>query len=604
MITLAFNCYAHDASAAIMKDGQLIVCVEEERFSRQKHTGEFPSQAVKFCLEEAEISAVELDHVCYYWNPYLSLAPQARYVLKNLPRSLQLVLSRQDRFFPMFSVKQLIWRELGLDKDSRTKFHFVNHHRAHAASAFFPSPFDEAAVLTMDAAGEWTTTWMGHGRGNRLTAIKEIPFPHSLGMLYGAVTGYLGFKFASGEGKVMGLASYGKPALVDEFRQIIEIDERRGELRLDLSYFEWHVRGRGHWVSDKFRRVFGPERKPESKIDDRHADIAYALQAVTEEAALALARYLKDATGSSNLCLAGGVALNAVMNGRLLKEGPFERVFIQPAANDPGANIGSCLLMEAEAGSGRPFRMEHAYLGPSFTNEEIEPALMASGVSYVRLDDAPATAARLLADGKIIAWFQGRMECGPRALGNRSILSDPRTEEKKDILNARVKHREGFRPFAPSVLEEKVGECFDSSHPSPYMILVYNVLPERRHELEAITHVDGTARVQTVSRRTNERYYRLIEEFEKLTGVPVVLNTSFNVRGQPIVCTPAEAIDCYLGTGIDGLVIGDFLTMKEPGAEPGAAGVSETDATASAEADVLESKPGAASSPSGAEDNG
>lgn len=565
LITLAFNCYAHDSAAAIMRDGQLVACVEEERFTRQKHTGDFPSQAIRFCLEEAGITGADLDHVCYYWNPYISLPHQAWYVARNLPRSLNLVRSRQDRYFPMFRVKQQAWRELGIGRADKAKFHYVNHHLAHAASAFYPSPFDEAAILSIDASGEWTTTWLGYGRGNDIKVIKEISFPDSLGMLYGAVTGYLGFKFASGEGKVMGLASYGTPALVEEFRKIIDIDEENGDFHLDLSYFEWQVKGRGHWVSDKFRGIFGPDRIPESEVDDRHADIAYALQAVTEEAAMALARYLKKQTGSNNICLAGGVSLNAVMNGRLLKEGPFEQMFIQPAANDPGTSVGACLLTHIRNGGGRDYHMEHAYWGPSYGNDEIEQALKAAGVDYRRVDDAPAEAAALLAGDKIVAWFQGRMECGPRALGNRSILSDPRAEEKKDILNARVKHREGYRPFAPSVLEEKVGECFDSDHPSPYMILVYNVLPERKHDLEAITHVDGTARVQTVSRRTNERYYRLIEEFEKHTGVPVVLNTSFNVRGQPIVNTPAEAVDCYLGTGIDALVIGDFVTIKEPG---------------------------------------
>lgn len=548
-----------------MRDGQLVACVEEERFTREKHTGVFPTNAIRFCLEEAGVAGADLDHVCYYWNPYISLPHQAWYIVRNLPRSLSLVHSRQDRYFPMFRVKNQAWRELGLTRADKAKFHYVNHHLAHAASAFYPSPFDEAAILSIDASGEWTTTWLGYGKGNDIRVIKEISFPDSLGMLYGAITGYLGFKFASGEGKVMGLASYGTPALVDEFRKIIAIDEENGDFHLDLSYFEWQVKGRGHWVSDKFRSIFGPDRIPESEVDDRHADIAYALQAVTEEAAMALARYLKKQTGSDNICLAGGVSLNAVMNGRLLKEGPFGQMFIQPAANDPGTSVGACLLTHIRNGGGRDYRMEHAYWGPSYSNGEIEQALKAAGVDYRRVDDAPAEAAALLAGDKIVAWFQGRMECGPRALGNRSILSDPRAEEKKDILNARVKHREGYRPFAPSVLEEKVGECFDSDHPSPYMILVYNVLPERKHDLEAITHVDSTARVQTVSSRTNERYYRLIEEFEKHTGVPVVLNTSFNVRGQPIVNTPAEAVDCYLGTGIDALVIGDFVTIKAPG---------------------------------------
>ncbi|MBE0428674.1 MAG: carbamoyltransferase [Thermoleophilia bacterium] len=553
-----------------MRDGQLVACVEEERFTRQKHTGDFPAAAIRHCVREAGITAGELDNVCYYWNPLLSLPRQAWYIARNMPRSLQLVRSRQNRYFPMFRVKQRVWRELGLTRADKAKFHFINHHLAHAASAFYPSPFDDAAILTLDAAGEWTTTWLGRGRGTELKAIREISFPHSLGMLYGAVTEHLGFKFSSGEGKVMGLASYGKPDLVDEFRKLVDIDEESGDFRLDLSYFDWHVKGRGKWVSDKFRRIFGPEREPESGIEERHANIAYALQAVTEEAGLSLARYLHRVTGAENICLAGGVALNAVMNGRILDEGPFKRVFIQPAANDPGTSVGACLLMHVKNGGGRDFRMEHAYWGPSYSNEDIERELKASGVTYNRVEDAPAEAARLLAADRIVAWFQGRMECGPRALGNRSILSDPRTADKKDILNARVKHRESFRPFAPSVLEEKVRECFDSDHPSPYMILVYNVLPDRKHELEAITHVDGTARVQTVSRRVNERYYRLIEEFERLTGVPVVLNTSFNVRGQPIVNTPAEAVECYLGTGIDALVIGDFVTVKEP--EPGAVG--------------------------------
>jgi len=564
---LGFDCYGHDSTAALLRDGELVAMVEEERFVRKKHTMEFPDNAIRYCLDEAGITIDDVDHIAYYWDPSLHVADQLWHIVRYLPRSLALVRSRFDRnFLPMMRLEATLQKELGLSEHSKARrIHRVEHHAAHAASAFLLSPFEEAAILSIDAVGEWTSTWFGVGEGSTFRKLGEIGFPHSIGMLYGSVTEYLGFHYASDEGKVMGLAPYGDPEVyLAEFRKIVRL-KPEGRFSLDLSYFDYHLYGRGHWVSDKFVRIFGPPRQKGQPLDKRYEDIAAALQRITEEAGLHMAEYLHTVTGKRNLCIAGGVGLNSVMNGKILQEGSYEGLFIQPAANDAGTALGAALWVQCSLlGLPRPSVMQHAYWGPDFTNEEIEGTLAHYNgrLTYRRLEDPARAGAELVARGEILGWFQGRMEIGPRALGNRSILADPRRPDMKDILNARVKHREPFRPFAPSVLEERTGEYFTVDYPSPFMILVFDVRPDKRSLVPAITHVDGTGRVQTVSRQANPRYWALIKEFEDLTGVGLVLNTSFNVMGEPIVCKPEEAIECFLTTGIDHLIIGDYLVEK------------------------------------------
>lgn len=567
MHILGFDCYGHDSAAAIVRDGQLLGLAEEERFVRQKHVADFPVHAIRWCCEVAGIEPRELEHIVYYWNPRLARLQRLGHLLRYFPRSLGLLCSRGDKELAMLRIAQTLRETFQLD--SRTNIHFAPHHLCHAASTFLTSPFDEAAILTIDAAGEWDCTWMGVGQGLDMHCRRSIQFPHSLGLVYGAVTEFLGFRFASGEGKVMGLAPYGDPGrYIDAFRDVIKTTAE-GAYEVDLSYFAYHYRGRPHWFSDKFSRVFGePRLREDGELSTRHRDLAAALQLRTEEVGLHLARWLYRTTGLTRLCLAGGVCLNSVMNGRLLRDTDFTEVVVQPAANDAGTALGACYwLWNVRLRQERSYVFEHAYLGPWMSRARCQAAIARllgkhDDVELLQPADTPRLAAEMLAAGKIIGWFQGRMEMGPRALGNRSILADPRSHEMKDWLNARVKFRESFRPFAPSVLAEKSGEWFETDYPSPYMILVYGVRPEKRPLVPAITHVDGTARVQTVSRRHNPKYYRLIEEFERLTGVPIVLNTSFNIRGQPIVHLPEQAIECFLTTGMDALFLEDFVLVK------------------------------------------
>jgi carbamoyltransferase len=566
MHILGFNCFAHDAAAAIVRDGELLGLVEEERFVGKKHTGAFPVHSLRWCCDIAGVRPAELDHVVFYWNPKLARLERLWHVLRYFPRSLELIRSRLDKENPMGSLGRLLREELGISE--RTRLHFAHHHLCHAASSFLTSPFDQAAILNMDAVGEWDCTWLGLGRDIDMTCLRKKSFPQSIGLVYGAVTEHLGYRFNSGEGKVMGLAPYGDPARYrNAFREMIEL-RPDGNYHVDLSYFAYQYRGRPHWFSQKFYRTFGPTCEHPNEPDQHAMDIAAALQERTEEVGLHLARWLHEQTGSTNLCLTGGVCLNSVMNGRILMETPFTEVSIQPAANDAGTAMGGCYwLWNSQLRQPRSYQFEHAYYGPWFEEAEIAAAIEAAvganaPVMHEKVADAPAVAAQMLAQGKIIGWFQGRMEMGPRALGNRSILADPRSSTIKDLINARVKFREAFRPFAPSVLEEKSGEYFATDYPSPFMILVYQVRPEKRAAVPAITHVDGSARVQTVSQRHNPRYHRLISEFEKLTGVPMVLNTSFNVRGKPITHRPEEAIDYFLHTGMDALFIGDHLLRK------------------------------------------
>ena len=565
MYLLGISSYLHDSAVALLQDGRVLSFVEEERFNREKHTGEFPAQGLAWVLRHHGLDLSDIDEVAFYLKPWRLVAARAARSLQFFPSGLQQFTSyRTQNALRFLSVGRFL-RDGAFPsaRPPRFELRYLEHHLAHAASAFFQSTFEEAAILSIDGAGEDITTWFGRGEGTRLRALDRIRLPHSLGLFYSAVTDYLGFKPWGGEGKVMGLAPYGDPErYYRPMRALVQVTPD-GHFVLDLKFFEYHVTGWTRWVSPAFEAAFGPRRITESALEDRHADVAAALQRVTEEVALELTRHLHRRVASKNLCLAGGVALNSVMNGRIATEGPFEHVFVQPAANDAGTALGGALfLAHARHGARRETPTDIVYLGPEYSNAECAAAVEGSGLVAEPVADICERTAELLAAGKIIGWFQGRMEVGPRSLGNRSILADPRQAGMKDILNQRVKHREGFRPFAPSVLAEVADEYFVGSQPSPHMLLVFPVRPEKRPQLPAITHVDGTARVQKVTATENPRYHRLIEAFGRRTGVPVLLNTSFNVRGEPIVCTPSDAVRCFLGTEMDYLVLGDLLLSK------------------------------------------
>ena len=573
MHILGINFSGHDSAASIIRDGKIIACAAEERFLRLKHTGVFPFKAIEYCLKEAGIQLLDLDHIGFYWNPGNEIV--SNYDSRDYVRD-----NREFLYFLMNQLFTLIPKgEKRIDgivqevqfraKPNPMRIYFCEHHMVTAASCFFVSPFHESAILTIDSYGEETTTMFSYGKGNKIDVIDEIKLPNSVGQLYSTVTQFLGFRTNSGEGKVMGLASYGKLSYYDAFGKIVKLLPR-GRFELDLSYFEF-FRRTGRKYSDKFIEVFGSPRKGEAEpITDRHADIAASIQKVTGDLMVHFATHLKEVTGSGNLCMAGGVALNSVGNGKIFKPRLFKNICVQPAANDVGTSLGSALYVYHQLHHyPRRFVQTHDYWGPSYTAEEIGKMLEIAKIPYTRYDNIEEVTAHLLVDNKIIGWFQGRMEFGPRALGNRSILANPCHPDMKDILNTWVKHRESFRPFAPSILEEKCGEYFDENYPSPYMLLVYDVLPKKRKVVPAITHVDNTGRVQTVNQEQNPRYYRLIKEFEKITGVPVILNTSFNIRGEPIVCTPQDALKCFIATGMDYLVMDNFLIAKEalPGYE-------------------------------------
>jgi carbamoyltransferase len=547
-------------------DGARILSfVEEERFNRQKHTGAFPEMALRYAMSQHGLDLSDVQEVAFFMKPWQLVARRTARALRYLPRSLiQFTTYRPGNAMKIFGLgPHLRSNSVPSRRFPRFRLRHIEHHFAHASSVFYVSPFEEAAIVSIDGAGEDITTWFGYGRGTRIERRHCIRLPHSLGLFYSAVTDYLGFKPWGGEGKVMGLAPYGTPdRYYRKMRELIRWNED-GQLQVNLRYFDYHVTGWTRWISPEFEREFGPRRQPEGEITREHEDIAAALQRVVEEAALALVRYAHRLVPSRNLCLVGGVALNSVMNGRIQREGPFENIFIQPAANDAGTALGGALfLAHAVHGLQRTETPDIAYLGPDYTPSECEAAAASLGLVIERPADIVERAAELLAAGKIVGWFQGRMEVGPRSLGNRSILADPRDPSMKDTLNHRVKHRESFRPFAPSVLREAAHEYFEGVQDSPYMLLVYPVRAEQRARIPAVTHVDGTARVQTVTRDANPRYYRLIEAFGRRTGVPMLLNTSFNVRGEPIVCSPKDAVACFRATAMDHLALGDLLLSK------------------------------------------
>lgn len=552
---LGLNCFSHDTAAALLLDGELVALGEQERFDRQTHTKAFPDSAIEFCLRQAGLTISDVDAVAVAQRPLLDLA---RGELDALAR-----LAPKRAAAQLYTDSRLLAKESGFRRRHgyRGRLVHVGHHEAHAASTYFASPFDEAAVLTIDRGGDFLSTTLCAGRSNRLATLAAVRNPHSLGELYSALTSFLGFHPNSDEGKVMGLAPYGTDKLTDEFRDLLVL-RSDGRFRINLDWFRWH-REAGP-VSKRFLRRYGVPRVPESELTDRDKDLAYAVQDLLEHAALHVARELARRVGSRNLCLAGGVALNSVMNQRLLDEAGFTDVFIQPAASDAGNALGAALWVWHQLmGHPRSWSMRHAYWGLAHQDADYAKALDSAGLAYEWVADPARAAAELVADGKVVGWFQGRAEVGPRALGARSILADPRRAEMRDVVNARVKRREWFRPFAPSVLHEHGAEYFEGYHTTPFMLLVQPVRPDKRDVVPAITHVDGTARPQSVFADTSPAYHRLISEFNALTGVPMVLNTSFNLRGEPIVHSPADAIADFRASAMDALLLGPYLTKKE-----------------------------------------
>jgi carbamoyltransferase len=599
MRLIGISAFYHDSAAALVEDGRVAAAAQEERFTRRKFDDGFPRQAIRWCLDAASARLSDLDYVVFYDKPFLKFERLIETYVAYAPQGFRSYL----KSMPVWLGEKLFQRQVLADELRRidpdfdeAKLLFTEHHQSHAASAFYPSPFDQAVILTMDGVGEWCTTTAALGRGRAIDIVKEIHFPHSLGLLYSAFTYYLGFRVNSGEYKLMGLAPYGEPRLRTLIRDHLIDLKPDGSFRLDLSYFNYCT---GLTMTNgKFERLFGlPVRAEDAPLTQQHMDIAASAQAVLEDAVLAMTRGLAAEHGGGNLCLAGGVALNCVANGKILRDGKFANIWIQPAAGDAGGALGAALaayhafasgerIAKSDNGAAGGDDMQGAYLGPAYGEDDIRRRLMAEGAVFDAVDDEAAlieTTAQALADGRAVGWFQGRMEFGPRALGNRSILADPRSPEVQRTLNLKVKYRESFRPFAPAVLAEDAANWFDLDRPSPYMLLVAEVARSRRCQLgaeeatrrgldklkvvrstvPAVTHVDYSARVQTVHRETNPRFHALLGAFKRRTGCPVLVNTSFNVRGEPIANTPEDAFRCLMGTEIEVLVIGNCVLRKE-----------------------------------------
>ncbi|MFN7930368.1 MAG: carbamoyltransferase C-terminal domain-containing protein [Blastocatellia bacterium] len=594
MYILGINAYHGDASAAIIKDGELIAAVEEERFNRVKHCAGFPTLAIQYCLRAAGIGIQDVAHIGISRDPSAHLHKKILFAATKVAKSavgmgrssagensgrgiFGAITERLANTAKVRDLKDDLASHLGVSKKEITaQFHNIEHHHAHLASAFYVSPFEKAALLSIDGFGEFISTMFGVGEGNTVEVIGQVEYPHSTGILYTATTQFIGFPYYGDEGKVMGLAPYGNAQkYIAQFREIIRTEEG-GRFTLNLDYFRHHAEGVemswdegspmiGRIFSDEFVKTFGPAREVGTPLTDRERDIAASLQLRLEEVGFHILNHLHSVTGLTDLGLAGGVALNSVMNGKILLNTPFRRIFVQPAAGDNGTSVGVCYqIYNGLLNQPRSFVMEGAYTGPEFSSDEIRAELEASNLDYETYSDQEVTqrAAQDIADGAVIGWFQGRMEFGPRALGNRSIVVDPRRADMKDILNARIKKREPFRPFAPSILAEHVPEYFEQDHPAPTMLMVYQIRPEKRDVIPAVTHVDGSGRLQTVTPEVNARYYQLISDFYALTGVPVILNTSFN-ENEPVVCTPRHAIDCFLKTRMDVLYVGNFAVRRK-----------------------------------------
>ena len=593
---LGISAFYHDSAACIVRDGEIVAAAQEERFTRKKHDPGFPKHAVQYCLAEAEIGVQDLKYIVFYDKPFIKFERLLETYVGFAPKGIQSFLAAM----PVWLKEKLLLRKVlqeevsacapGLGKGQIPPFLFGEHHESHAASAFFPSPYQQAGVLCMDGVGEWATTSAWMGEGNTLTPLWEIPFPHSIGLLYSAFTYYTGFKVNSGEYKVMGLAPYGEPKYVKAIYDHLLDLKQDGTFRMNMDYFNYCTGLT--MTSSKFDDLFGgPPRKPESKMGQREMDLARSIQEVTEEVMLRLSRTMQRETGAEYLCLAGGVALNCVGNGRILREGPFKGIWIQPAAGDAGGAVGAALSAwyqyenQPRSADNLQDKMKGSYLGPKFSNDDVEQRLKALGADYQRLDDKQLVEhlAGELAAGKVVGWLHGRMEFGPRSLGGRSILGDARNTKMQSVMNLKIKYRESFRPFAPSVLRERVSDYFHMDCDSPYMLLVAPVLEKRRlssdpkqqglwgidllnvprSDIPAITHIDFSARVQTVHKDTNSRYHALLEAFEAKTGCAVLVNTSFNVRGEPIVCTPDDAYRCFMRTEMDILVLENCVLKKE-----------------------------------------
>ena len=599
MYILGISCYYHDSAAALLDDGVLLAAAEEERFSRKKHDNGFPQQAIDFCLRQAGITSAALDYVVFYEKPLLKFERILMSTLGAFPHSYPVFRESMVAWFnEKLWVKSKLQTEIGVAPE---RILFVEHHLSHAASALYSSPFDEAAILTIDGVGEWATATVGHGtadwgrpdgdgsRQNKIDLLYETRFPHSIGLLYSAFTAFLGFKVNNGEYKVMGMAPYGSPRLTEDVYRLIEVGDDGG-FRLNMDYFSFH-RSTRRTFNRRFVELFGTPRTPESEFytptthprrdhpqwsdavaaqNQHYADVAASIQRVTEEIMLKMARYAHQRTGSRALVMAGGVALNSVANGRIIRETPFENVYIQPAAGDAGGALGAALYVyHVLLGQPRKFVMEHGYYGAAYSEAAMHEAIADSGYTYERLDDDALTdrVVEGLTKGKVIGWYRGRFEWGPRALGNRSILADPRRAEMKEIVNTKIKFREPFRPFAPVVLEERAGEYFDmpasnNLYPPRFMLMVTSIPEDKRDQLQAVCHQGGTGRLQTIRREWNPGYYDVVAKYGQATGIPVVLNTSYNLRGEPIVNTPQNALRTFRESGLDALAMGPFFVSK------------------------------------------
>jgi carbamoyltransferase len=582
MNILGISCYFHDAAAALLRDGRLVAAAEEERFTRKKHDYDFPLNAIAFCLRQGGLRADDLDYVVFFEKPLVKFDRILTTALGTFPRSWRVFRDAMQTWLAdKLWVRTTIQQRVGVPA---SKVLFSEHHLSHAASGFLCSPFEEAAILTVDGVGEWTTASMGVGKGTDLRLLREIRFPHSIGMLYSAFTAFLGFEVNEGEYKVMGMAPYGQPRYLDQVRRLVR-QETDASFRLDLDYFSFHY-STTRTYSPRFERLFGPPRDPRRAFgrpdgrggeapldadDQRYADIAASIQTLTEEMLLAMARTLQRETGLTRLCMAGGVALNSVANGRILRETSFQELYVHPSAGDGGGAVGAALYgYHVLLGKPRQFVMEHASWGEEHGPAEVEAFLKSANVRYDLVEDDERRVERVvtaLTEGKVVGWFQGRFEWGPRALGHRSILADPRRAEMKDVVNTKIKFREPYRPFAPSVLAERAAEYFEladpaGTYPARFMLLVVKVREGQRAAVPATTHVDGTGRVQVVVRATNPTYHRLIQRFGEATGVPVVLNTSFNLKGEPIVASPADAYSTFRRSGLDLLALGPYLIQK------------------------------------------